>query len=481
MKGENTHKIVTRFAPSPTGFMHVGNVRTAIFAYLWAKHTGGSFILRIEDTDKAREVEGSKEHIIEALTWLGITWDQGPIVGGPHAPYIQSERLDMYQKYARILIEKGYAYVDGTSEEEAEKLRTQADAEKRPFLYREHRIESSEPYTGKGQSLRFKINEVKKTTWQDVAFGELTAGEEALDDFILIKADGYPTYNFAHVIDDIEMGVTHVMRGQEFISSTPKFLALYNALEIEPPVFVSMPHILGDNGQKKLGKRDGAKDILDYRTEGYEPQALFNFLAFLGFNPGGEQEVYTRQELINVFDITRIQKSGARFNDEKLNWFNKEHIKLLSPTERIKKVAACIPDKFNAHDELISKIEAIVTERISTWTELKNCMNEGEFDYFFVDPVITDNSKIIWKESTMNKAKDNLNHVIALIEPLEATDWTYESLKQTIWPVTETLGRGDVLWPLRYVLSGRDKSPDPFMLLYILGKETAIKRIKSIL
>jgi len=278
-------KVVTRFAPSPTGFMHVGGVRTALFAWLFARKNKGTFILRIEDTDKAREVAGSIDHIIESLKWIGIDWDEGPDIGGPHAPYKQSERLDSYKKYAQILIEKGLAYPDPYTSEELEAFRKKAEVEKRPFLYRDYRPESFRKWDGT-KALRFKTPEIKSYKWTDAVRGELSAGPEALDDFILIKSDGYPTYNFAHIIDDLEMGVTHIMRADEFISSTPKFLSLYDALSIMPPVLVTLPPILGEAGTKKLGKRDGAKDILDYKKEGYLPEAMLNFLAFIGWNPG---------------------------------------------------------------------------------------------------------------------------------------------------------------------------------------------------
>ena len=261
-----TAKVVTRFAPSPTGFMHVGGVRTALYAYLWAKKHQGSFILRIEDTDKDREVEGSIGHIMESLKWLGIDWNEGPDIGGEHAPYIQSQRLDLYKKHARILIDRGYAYPDPYSKEELDEFRKEAETNKKAFLYRDHRPENFGVWDG-ATALRFKTPEIKSYTWTDAVRGELSAGPEALDDFILIKSDGYPTYNFAHIIDDLQMNVTHVMRADEFISSTPKFLSLYDALEIRPPIFVTLPPILADGGNKKLGKRDGAKDILDYKAE----------------------------------------------------------------------------------------------------------------------------------------------------------------------------------------------------------------------
>src|SRR3989344_3494328 len=227
-------KVITRFAPSPTGFMHVGNLRTGLFAWLLARKNNGAFILRIEDTDKKREVEGSIEHIKKSLQWIGMDWDEGPDIGGPHAPYVQSERLDLYKSYGKKLIEKGFAYADPYTGEDLETLRKKADEEKRPFLYRDHRPENPPVWDGT-KPLRLRVPEIKKYSWTDAVWGELSAGEEALDDFVLIKSDGYPTYNFAHIVDDIEMGGTHVMRGQEFISSTPKYLSLYEALGATPP------------------------------------------------------------------------------------------------------------------------------------------------------------------------------------------------------------------------------------------------------
>ncbi|MEI8174820.1 MAG: glutamate--tRNA ligase, partial [bacterium] len=379
------NKVVTRFAPSPTGFIHVGNVRTALYAWLLAKKNNGQFILRIEDTDKEREVEGSIEHIKKSLKWLGLDWDQGPDIGGPYAPYIQSQRLELYKKYASILIDKGLAYADPYTEKEIEDFRQKAELEKKPFLYREHRPASTSLGGPENFSiwdgtkpLRFKVSEIKKTVWNDITWGELSAGPEALDDFILIKSDGYPTYNFAHIVDDIEMCVTHVVRGQEFISSTPKFLSVYEALGVKPPFFVTTPPILGTLGTKKLSKRDGAKDILDYKEEGYLPDTMINYLAFLGFNPGGEKEVYTRDELIKVFDLTKIQRSGAKWSDDKLNWTNKEHMKLLSHEETEKNILECLPENMRN-----TKLVPIIFERISKWGDVKDMVTKGDLDLFF--------------------------------------------------------------------------------------------------
>jgi glutamyl-tRNA synthetase len=466
-------KVVTRFAPSPTGFMHVGGVRTAIFAYLWAKKNNGTFILRIEDTDKEREVSGSIEHIIESLNWLKVSYDEGSDKGGPFAPYIQSERLDLYKKYANILIEKGYAYPDPYTEEEVKIWRLEAEENKKPFLYREHRPENFETWDG-SKPLRFKVPEIKRYEWQDVVFDKLSAGEEALDDFILIKSDGYPTYNFAHIVDDIEMGVTHVMRGQEFISSTPKFLSLYEALGVKPPIFVTLPPILGDLGTKKLSKRDGAKDILEYREEGYLPEAMFNFLSFLGWNPGGEKEVYTIEELIEVFDITKIQKSGAKWNDEKLDWTNREHMKRLPQEEIEENILALLPENLKN-----KKIVPLIFDRISKWNDVSKMVGEGELDFFIKLPEYQ-KENLIYKNSNKETTDNNIKSAIEILENISESDFNLENIKNKIMEKADELdNRGQILHPIRFALSGLPKSPDPFSIIYILGKNESIQRLQK--
>jgi len=466
-------KVVTRFAPSPTGFIHVGNIRTALYSWLLARKNNGQFILRIEDTDKEREVRGSIEHIQKSLKWLGLNWDQGPDVGGPYVPYIQSERLSLYKKYADILIKKGLAYADPYTEEEIEKWRTEAEKDKKPFLYREHRPENFTTWDGT-KPLRFKIPELKKTEWKDVVWGELSAGSEALDDFILIKSDGYPTYNFAHVVDDIEMGVTHVVRGQEFISSTPKFLALYEALDVAPPFFVTTPPIMGADGKKKLGKRDGAKDILDYEKEGYLPEAMINYLAFLGFNPGGEKEIYTREELIEVFDLHKIQRSGAQWSDDKLNWMNKEHMKMMPSKEIEKNILEWLPENMRE-----KKLVPIIFERISKWGDIKETVARGELDLFFKQPEYK-KEKLIYKDISLEKISNNLKQAINALQGLEEKDFDQENIKSILMTVADKLeNRGELLHPVRFALSGLDKSPDPFIIAEILGKNETLSRLQK--
>lgn len=471
---KNTNsKVVTRFAPSPTGFLHIGGIRTALYAWAYARKNNGKFILRIEDTDKAREVDGSIEHIIKSLKWVGIDWDEGIDISGPNAPYKQSERLDSYLKYAKILIEKGLAYADPYTEEEVDIFRKKAEAEKRPFLYRDHRPENTPVWDGT-QPLRFKISNIKTYEWEDAVRGKLKAGPEALDDFILIKSDGYPTYNFAHIIDDFEMGVTHVMRADEFISSTPKFLALYEALEIERPVLVTLPPIMGKEGKKKLGKRDGAKDFLDYKEEGYLPEGMMNFLAFIGWNPGGDKEIISPKEFVELFDIKQIHISGGQFNEEKLDWINKEHIKKLPADVLEKYVFAWLPKELH-----ILKLIPVIIERISKFGDIKTMLDNSELDFFYKKPNYN-KEKLIYKNSNWEVILNNLMNVVDKLNQVEINAFNKDEIKKYLIEIAEKTGKsGEVLHPVRFALSGLDKSPDPFILAEILGKEETIDRINS--
>lgn len=477
-------KVVTRFAPSPTGFLHIGGVRTALFAYLFARQNNGTFILRIEDTDKEREVAGSIQHIQDSLSWVRIDWDYGPNNPKEFGSVIQSERLSIYLEWANKLIEKGLAYPDPYSKEELDEFRKKAEEDKKPFLFRNHRPENFEVWDGK-KPLRFKVPEIKRYKWNDLVRGELEAGEEALDDFILIKSDGYPTYNFAHIIDDYNMGVTHIMRADEFIASTPKFLSLYDALGIERPIFVSLPPILRDDRTKKLGKRDGAKDILDYKNEGYLPEAMMNFLALIGWNPGGEKEIFTKEELIKVFDIHKIQKAGGAFNEDKLDWMNKEHIKRL-PKDVVRKEIEnrlknnqTISNDIKLNDtNFLNKVSDVISDHISKWSDIDNMIGAGEIQYFFGLETY-DTTLLYWKgNSDSELVKKHLKWVLDKIENSDQEVFeSVDKIKSLIFDYATENGRGDVLWPLRVSLSGKDKSPDPFNLIYILGKDESIKRI----
>lgn len=472
--------VTTRFAPSPTGFMHVGSVRTALYAWLFARKHHGRFILRIEDTDKEREVAGSIPHIISSLQWLGIAWDEGVDKGGPYAPYLQSQRLALYRTYAQKLVDAGFAYPDPYTEEELAALRTQAEEAHRPFLFRDHRPAVLAPWDGVAP-LRFCTPHIKRFTWRDAVRGELSAGEEALDDFILIKSDGYPTYGFAHIVDDIEMRVTHVMRGEEFISSTPKFLSVYEALGVTPPVYATMPVILGPDGKKKLSKRDGAKDLLDYRAEGYLPEAFVNYLALLGWNPGTQQEFFTPEELIEAFDLSRIQSSGARFDTVKLRTINHHWMRTLPTDEYLARGAFAVADPA----KLILAVP-LLKERADTFSAAAELL-AGELSCLFSAPTL-EKAILVKKEpeGLPGLTKEALEAAQELTAGFEE-GITAEAVKEAIMPLAEQYeakgkgGRGGVLWPVRYALSGLERSPDPFTLIHILGPAESCARLQRAL
>lgn len=487
---ESSKKVVTRFAPSPTGFVHIGGIRTALFAYLLARKHGGTFILRIEDTDRARVVEGSLEHIQESLRWLGLEWDLGPDKPGSFGSTIQSERLDTYIPWAQKLIDKGLAYPDPYTAEEVEVFRQKAQEEKRAFLYRDHRPETFGVWDGK-TALRYKVPEIKRYEWHDEARGNLSAGPEALDDIVIMKADGYPVYALAHIVDDYNMGVTHILRSDEWISSVPRFLSLYESLEITPPIQATLPPILRDDRTKKLGKRDGAKDVLDYKKEGYLPAAILNYLALIGWNPGTDQEIFTIEELIQVFTLDKIQKAGGAFNEDKLNWFNREHIKKLDMKSFWNLAHVWLPtDKSWLTDteevrEMLKKIESLIRDRIEKFSDIKTLFENGEFDYFFVAPQV-DEKILVAKElrevpDGLEKTKFHLKHISSLLEVVTEADWNYENIKAAVWDYAGAEGKGIVLWPMRVALSGKEKSPDPFELSFILGKTETLKRLSQLI
>lgn len=465
----------TRFAPSPTGFMHVGNLRTGLFAWLTARHSGGDFILRLEDTDKNREVEGSADHILECLNMLGLERDEGVDVGGPYAPYKQSERLDIYRQWAQRLIDAGRAYADPYTAEEVQRFREQAQAEKRAFLYRNHRPENPPAWDG-STPLRFK-SDPKAYQWHDEVMGDLHAGEEVVDDFILIKSDGYPTYNFAHIVDDAEMKVTHVIRGQEFISSMPNYLNLYEALGIELPVFATMPHILNENGNKKLGKRDGARDVLSYIDEGYLPETMLSFIATLGWNDGTEQEIFTRQELIEKFSLDRVQHSGARFDEKRLLWMNGQFIRQLSIDDLWDRVANFWPQEAEGADESYKrKVLELAQDRLKTLRDLPVLTS-----YFFAEPtpdwsMINDNKQL---------GKVDRGRLVELLgtakQALESTDFTADALQQSLNNLLEQTGEkpGTLFSLIRFAITWAPFSPALPETVEVLGRDRALQRIQD--
>jgi len=464
--------IRTRFAPSPTGLIHVGGVRTALFAWLLARQSGGQFVLRIEDTDKNREVTGAEQHIMESLKWVGIEWDESTDVNGPYAPYRQSERLDIYQEWAQKLVDSGRAYADPYTPEEIQAFRDTAKVEKRPFLYRNHRPENPPIWDG-SQPLRLK-SEPKNYSWHDAVMGDMSTGPEVIDDFILIKSDGYPTYNFCHIIDDALMKISHVIRSQEFISSTPKFLNLYEALEITPPIFATLPFVMAIDGKKKLSKRDGAKDILDYAREGYLPEAIMNFLATLGWNDGTEQEVFSRHELIEKFSLERVQKSPARFDEKRLEWFNGQWIRRISLDDLYSRCENFWPEVAQDADKAYKKrVLSLLQDRLKTLEDLKNV------SYFFTEPKkdidLIENNKQLKKISP--KRREEL--LEATREALEKSDWTPETIQETLNNLLEETGEkpGTLFSLIRIYTTWTAFSPQLNDTLALLDKETVLQRL----
>lgn len=469
--------IRTRFAPSPTGYIHVGNVRAALFPWLLTRQQGGSFILRIEDTDRSRFVPGAEDLILDTLEWIGIDWDEGPRKGGSHGPYHQSERLEIYHTWAKKLVEKGLAYADPYTPEEVQGFREEARALKKAFLYRDYRPENPPEWDGT-QPLRFKVTAPKRYTWNDPVMGELSAGPEALDDFILIKADGYPTYNFAHIIDDFEMGVTHVIRGLEYISSTPKYLSLYEALEITPPTLVCLPHIMAPDGRKKLGKRDGAKSVTDYRTDGILPEAMLNFLASMGWNDGTEQEIFSRQELIDKFSLDRVQRSGARFDEKRLLWMNGQWIRQISLDDLYQRVESYWPQSAAQFDASYKHhVLALVQDRLKTLAELPMMSR-----FFFEEPEV--NMELITSNKQLKKLSDGEVHALLQIahdKLAELTDWTPEAIQETLNQLLEITGQkpGVLFSLIRIVTTWAPFSPQLNNTLALFGKDKTLSRIAS--
>jgi len=476
--GYNTPmNIRTRFAPSPTGFLHVGGIRTALFAFLVARQAGGKFVLRFEDTDKKREVPGSAEHLISSLKAIGIEYDEGPDIGGPFAPYIQSQRLDHYKQWAQKLLDAGRAYADPYTPEQIQAFREQAQASKQAFLYRNYRPENPPAWDGT-QPLRFKA-EPKNYTYHDEVMGDVTTNPEVVDDIILIKSDGYPTYNFAHIIDDAEMQITHVIRGQEFISSMPNYLALYEALGIKQPIFAHMPHIMNEQGNKKLGKRDGAKDVLDYIRDGYLPETMMSFIATMGWNDGTEQEVFTKQELIDKFSLARVQRSGARFDEKRLLWMNGHFIRELSPDELYDRSEFFWSESAKKAPEPYKKqVLMLAQDRLKTLKDLPALTS-----YFFEEPA-RDDTLIAGNKQLKKLSENDISNLLGQVKTsFEAlSEWTPETIQNTLNELLEKTGeKPGVLFSLiRIVTTWAPFSPQLNDTLALLGKQKTLRRLNLV-
>lgn len=435
-------EVVTRFAPSPTGLLHAGNYRTALFAYIFAQQHKGTFILRIEDTDKARSKKEYEDNILESLKWLGLPHD---------AFFRQSERSEVHASYIQKLIDSGHAYVSKETPKEP---------------------------GDRDEVIRFR-NPNKKVTWNDLIRGTITFDTTDLKDFIIARSMSEPVFHLVVVTDDHDSGVTHIIRGEDHISNTPRHILIAEALGFDIPTYAHLPLLLSPD-RSKLSKRKGALPITEYRDRGYLPEAIINYLALLGWNPGTNQEIMSIDELIQQFDVSKIQKSGAIFNEEKLKWVNKHYLAKLTDLEFIEKMRPFVESKVGT--KLSPRLLPLIREKVSTFSEIPDLfLPTGELGFVMRDFSTTvpyPPQAIVWKQETdMTQTLIHLKRVIDDITPIQLDRFTKDTTRAALWPYAEATGKGNVLWPMRYALSGADRSPDPFILADILGKEETIRRL----
>jgi glutamyl-tRNA synthetase len=472
-------KIRTRFAPSPTGYMHIGNLRTALYAYLIAKHAGGDFILRIEDTDQERFVEGALDIIYNTLKITNLEYDEGPDIGGPVGPYVQSKRKDIYLKYAKELIEKGEAYYCFCTKDRLENLRKDAESKKVTYKYDKHclnlskdeieeKLKSGVPYIIRQNNPRTGV-----TVFHDEIYGDISVDNEELDDMILIKSDGFPTYNFANVVDDHLMGITHVVRGSEYLSSSPKYVRLYEAFGWKVPIYVHCPPIMKD-AHHKLSKRNGDASFEDLIKKGYLKDAILNYIALLGWNPGGENELFTLKELVDIFDYRNINKSPAMFDDVKLKWMNGEYIRKLDIKEFARIASPYYKNVLPENLDWI-KISKLVQPRIEILSEIPDLVDFfGRLPEYSADLYIHKRMKTNIENSILT-----LEKIIPIFESIE--NWTIENIEHACMNLVKKLGvkNGVVLWPIRTALSGKKSSAGgAYEIADIIGKKESLSRLK---
>lgn len=471
------NEIRTRFAPSPTGYMHIGNLRTALYTYLIAKHEDGKFILRIEDTDQERYVEDALAVIYKTLEMTGLKHDEGPDVGGPVGPYVQSERKGLYLDYAKKLVEKGEAYYCFCSKERLDILKTNSEALKRPFKYDKHcanlskeevqeKLDAGVPYV-----IRQNNPTTGSTTFDDVIYGRISVDNSELDDMILIKSDGYPTYNFANVVDDHLMGITHVVRGNEYLSSAPKYNRLYEAFGWNVPIYVHCPPIMKD-AHSKLSKRNGDASFQDLIEKGYLKEAVLNYIALLGWNPEGTNEILSLEDMVKLFDYTHINKSPAVFDPVKLKWMNGEYVRKLSLDEFHKAALSYYDGVITKENIDLKKISELIQTRVEIFSDIPEMVD------FFNELPDYDIEMYTHKKMKTNPeiSLDSLKNCLPVIENIE--DWNLDNIQNTIMNYIKDLGvkNGVVLWPLRTALSGKKFTPGgAFEIADIIGKDESIR------
>ena len=474
-----TNKTRTRFAPSPTGYMHIGNLRTALFEYLIAKHDGGDFLLRIEDTDQGRKVEGAVDIIYDTLKNVGLNWDEGPDIGGDYGPYVQSERLGMYKGYAEQLVKEGHAHYCFCSEEDIEEQRKLAESLGVSFKFKDPckhlsqeeiqaRLDAGEPYV-----IRQTIDHVGETSFDDMVYGHIEFDGDLLDEQILIKSDGFPTYNFANIIDDHTMNVTHVVRGNEYLSSTPKYNLLYDAFGWDRPVYVHVPPVMKDE-KHKLSKRNGDASYQDLVAKGYLPEAVINYIALLGWAPETEQEIYSLQELIDVFDVARISRSPAIFDIDKLTWMNGVYLRNMDEDTYFATVRPYLEKAVKGPYNL-KEISKIIQPRIDILNQIEEAV-----DFFDELP---DYDLEMYRHKKMKTTPEiALTSLQAARDTLAALDdWSSEEKVHDVLlalPKEMGLKNGQVLWPVRTAVTGKQFTPGGAIeIAWILGKDEALRRI----
>ena len=473
-------EVRTRFAPSPTGYMHIGNLRTALYEYLIAKSQGGKFIFRLEDTDREREVEGATEIIYHTLEMTGLKHDEGPDVGGDYGPYIQSERMDIYMDYAKKLVEMGKAYYCFCSKERLESLKETSESGEVFSHYDRHCLRLSKEEieanlaAGKPFVIRQKMPDTGTTTFHDVVYGDITVENSELDDQILMKQDGYPTYNFANVIDDHLMKITHVVRGSEYLSSTPKYTLLYQAFGWEEPVYVHLPAVMRD-AHHKLSKRRGDKSFEDLIREGYIVEAIVNYIALLGWSPSDNQEIFSLEELVQKFDMKGLSKSPAIFDIKKLTWMNQEYMKRMDDDTFLALAKDKLQEAIHNPALDLKKIAALAKTRVETLNDIPALVA------FFETLPEYDTALYVHKKmkTTEEIALRALKAAYPVLENL--AEWNTDTIHDALMALVGELGmkNGQLLWPVRTALSGEPASPGGAMeLADILGKEETLRRIQ---
>lgn len=513
---ESQKKVRVRFAPSPTGYLHIGGLRTALYNYLFAKKNDGVFVLRIEDTDQKRFVEGAVENLIKALGQMGLSWDEGAyakkqetenrkqktedstayskiVEMGDFGPYVQSERLEIYRKYAEQLVVDGKAYYCFCDSARLEQMREKQQQEKLPPMYDRYCLDNLTPEeiieklkTNCPVTIRLKVPRNEIVEFEDLVRGKVSFSTDTIDDQVLLKSDGFPTYHLANVVDDHLMEITHVIRGEEWLPSTPKHILLYRAFEWKIPTFAHIPLLLNPD-KSKLSKRQGDVAVEDYLKKGYLKEAVINFVAMLGWNPGegSVQEIFSLDELVRNFDLRKVHKAGAVFDHKKLDWLNGQYLKKMSIDELYEVAKPFLEAKAffqtwdsehetwnaQAKEAYLKKVLTVEQDRLSNLSQI------GEENRFFFENVKPEKKMLYWKEMTDEELKRSLQKSFETLDGIEESAWTRNLLEQNLLAAAADK-RGDLLWPLRASLTGVQKSPSPFDCAWVLGKEETVRRLR---